>query len=106
MSTRTIYRVYGECGAYSDHTEWDVKAFVDQGAADAFAKKLNDLSGKMESALRGANGGGYYGNPEGRKVAGVFQAELQTMDTSGHWSTFSWEEATYTVTEIELEGDF
>lgn len=44
-----IYIVYGELGEYSDHMEWNVAAFTDEGEAEKFKSRLQEEYHRVRS---------------------------------------------------------
>lgn len=54
MSTSKMWVVEGDCGAYSDHTQWAVCAFVDEKDANAYARLCEE--GARDAVKRKGSG--------------------------------------------------
>jgi hypothetical protein len=52
MPDRTVYVVVGHTGEYSDHTQWNVAAYLDREHAEEHARLANEFADAEKARMR------------------------------------------------------
>ena len=90
MST-TIYLLFGASGLYSDHSEWNLKAFTRKEGAEALK---STLEAKEVEIRRLRSDREYDAALAAEKALAAFDPKRGEQ----------WEDVSYAIEEIQLEG--
>lgn len=113
MNEFTIYLVTGQCGQYSDHVSWNIRAFRSKEAAQELVERLEKIANEVASAYSETRGCRMYLHECGDDMPFTpeWQAWIEKRDAlkekagalDEHSSYFLEEDPTYSVQEIVLQ---